>query len=310
MNYGFVAKDHTQLDLETEQKKLQAVFDTQKNRVVYEGHQVTLDLISNLSSLQPDVLHFSGHGTFKEIPGVAHDEGMGQIIIRKDASGQSKELSVGQFSVAVKASNCYAVVMNSCLGGKVDGVNQWTGIAPALSGAGVPIVLAMQFEVDDLVAISFSQTLYGALMRNESFDEALCSARIAAQGVGQQVANMQNLSPLRDWGAPVLYLRTESSNNLFPDAKSSGGTTITWTSALLRELLDGCLSRNEMHDFAMYNNNFMPVFDNLGDEPSKPKWRNGLIQHATLKGFEEDLANGVKNLAPQKFVDFVKSKST
>ena len=57
-----------------------------------------------------------------------------------------------------------------------------SGLGPLLQSAGVPAVVAMQYEVADAVAIKFAEHFYGALLGGPNagrIDCALASARLA-----------------------------------------------------------------------------------------------------------------------------------
>ena len=71
------------------------------------------------------------------------------------------------------------------------------GRAPLVK-AGIPAVVANQFEIHDKSAIAFSQQFYRALVGGLPIERAVTAGRIAAYN-----ANKEG----RDWGVPVLYLR-------------------------------------------------------------------------------------------------------
>jgi hypothetical protein len=106
-------------------------------------------------------------------------------------------------------------VLGACKGGTRDRVNAWTGVAPALTRAGIPAVVGMQFTVGDRNAIAFSRQFYRSLAAGQPIDAAVTDGRLA-------IRNRSGRDE-RDWGVPVLYLRTEEGV-LFPSAEAGPPT--------------------------------------------------------------------------------------
>jgi hypothetical protein len=89
------------------------------------------------------------------------------------------------------------VVLNACEGARTSRTDPFAGAAQSLVQQGLAAVIAMQFEISDEAAITFSHEFYGALADGYPVDAALVEARkaIFAQENGLE------------WGTPVLYLR-------------------------------------------------------------------------------------------------------
>ena len=107
--------------------------------------------------------------------------------------------------------NIRLAVFGACKTAQRDQLNAWTGVAPALTRAGIPAVVAMQYTIGDANAIAFSRRFYGALASGETIDAAVTDGRLA-------ILNRSDLDE-RDWGVPVLYLRTPGGV-LFPKAET------------------------------------------------------------------------------------------
>lgn len=86
-------------------------------------------------------------------------------------------------------------------------MNAWTGVVPALTRAGIPAVVGNQYQIKDSNAIAFSRSFYRALTGGESVDAAVTNGR-------QAIFTLSGLDD-RDWGVPVLHLRTDETV-LFP----------------------------------------------------------------------------------------------
>jgi tetratricopeptide (TPR) repeat protein len=82
----------------------------------------------------------------------------------------------------------------------VQGDTPWTSVAPALVSAGVPAVIAMQYEVLDDMAIVFSRAFYAALLAGWTVDEAVSSGRRAILSQSDEDGV--------DWGVVTLYMRS------------------------------------------------------------------------------------------------------
>lgn len=146
------------------------------------------------------IIHFICHG----LPGSA--EGQGQILLE----GPQRErepvpaLELAQWLGALPSLRL--VVLNSCLTARTNNVSEFSGVAQALVGAGVPAVIGMQHEIPMNVAKTFAETFYGTLFaqfikerREGAFEGAFASARL-------KISSKYGLSnPC--WGTPVLYVR-------------------------------------------------------------------------------------------------------
>jgi hypothetical protein len=98
-------------------------------------------------------------------------------------------------------------VLGACEAGRRDQVNAWTGVVPALTRAGIPAVVGMQYTIRDKNAIAFSRRFYRALAAGQPVDAAVADGRLA---IFNRSGNDE-----RDWGVPVLYLRADEGV-LFP----------------------------------------------------------------------------------------------
>jgi hypothetical protein len=68
---------------------------------------------------------------------------------------------------------------------------------------GIPAVVSMQFTVMDRLAAAFSAALYRGLVAGKTVDEAVSLGRAAIR-----MDAINGNSDIRDWGVPVLYLRS------------------------------------------------------------------------------------------------------
>lgn len=194
------------LDLAREQADIEQALHEQQDLVnaSYIEH-ATWDRVQAALAGGVDVLHFAGHGVFQEELGVTPGTyiGTGEIVL-EDTSVKAEEVGI-----TLHGSGVRLAVLGACESGRRDGINEWSGIAPALVKAQVPAVVAYQFPILDQCAIAFHQQFYLALVGGLSIETAVSVGRIAAYHADPQG---------RDWGAAVLYLRSS-------DALLFGGAT-------------------------------------------------------------------------------------
>lgn len=202
-----------ELKLDVEQENIrQALQEVSEIRPeFYPG--ATVGTLTEALVRSAHIFHFSGHGKFEGEMGEAYgtQEGQGSLLFM-GADGQEAPFSAEKLALNLAGRGVRLAVLGACESGKVDQVNAWTGIAPALTWAGIPAVVGMQFKVRDTNAIAFSKIFYRSLADGQSIDEAVTAGRLAIFNEGNDDE--------RDWGVPVLYLRAEEGV-LFPKPQRS-----------------------------------------------------------------------------------------
>jgi hypothetical protein len=192
-----------ELDVQRELDTIQEALEPLKSQNLVEivpplRHAVRSDISKALREHRPHVLHFIGHGIFK-------DE-QGQLII-EDQDHMALEIEDVVFRELLEGhADTRLVVLNACQGATRSAGNAMVGIGPQVVSRGVPAVVAMQYPIWDEAAIIFARELYSALAYLAPVDTAIAEARRALYadfGTGQ-----------RDWGAPVLFMR-DSQGQLF-----------------------------------------------------------------------------------------------
>lgn len=190
----------------------------------FEGKDVTLDweasenltiesLRSILQKKKPDIFHFAGHGDFVELdidPVTGEPKGVGSLVLLENLETKApKLLSADALARELSAAGVRVAILGACRTGRRDGVSAWTGVAPALIKMGIPIVVAMQYEVKDAHAIAFSKWFYTSLVNGLSIDEAVGVARRAMLDASKDEDNLE-------WGVPVVYMRSRDSILISP----------------------------------------------------------------------------------------------
>lgn len=139
-----------------------------------------------------DVVHFIGHGGFDD------NEGQGFVVM------DSLDCLTGEMVTADVLTNALEqvrlpglVVLNSCSGAEGKPGRIFSSTAEHLVRAGIPAVVAMQFEITDDGAQAFSQLFYPFLADGRSVQDAITQTR----------GLMKDLR-LSEWITPVLYMST------------------------------------------------------------------------------------------------------
>jgi hypothetical protein len=196
-----------QLDLSKEQRDLEAAFDGQPEIQPVFLEDATLDEIQQAIA-GAEVFHFAGHGVFSrqmgDLPGTY--TGTGKLALYDQA------VDAEQLGINLRGNGVRLAVLGGCETGRRDGVNVWSGIAPALIKQQIPAVLANQLPIKDACAIAFSKHFYGALVGGLPIERAVAAGRIAAYNADKDG---------RDWGVPVLYMR-DADGVLFGGAADTG----------------------------------------------------------------------------------------
>jgi hypothetical protein len=187
------------LRLDMEQDNIQRAL--QGSRIRVEPCEATLEKMQDKLRDKADLFHFAGHGRFDKA------EAMGYLaFVGEDR--QEVQLSAEKLTVNLSDRGIRLAFLGACEAGRRDEVNAWTGVVPALSQAGIPAVLGMQYTIQDTNANTFSARFYRDLANGASIDDAVRAGRLAIFNQTQRDE--------RDWGVPVLYLRMEGDGVLFP----------------------------------------------------------------------------------------------
>ncbi len=170
--------------------------------------RASVEMMLDAFSQPAHIFHFAGHGTFEQAPGdkFGSREGKGYLFLEDNAQ-QAVAVSAEKLALVLQNRGVRLAVLGGCQTGQRDAINAWSGVAPALVRAGVPAVVGMQQKLYDKSAIAFNRQFYQTLMRGHEIDFAVHEGRLAML--------TQSTEDDRDWGVPVLYMRSEDGI-LFP----------------------------------------------------------------------------------------------
>ncbi len=148
------------------------------------------DLRSKLKAEPFHILHFIGHGGFDE------DTQSGYIELTDD-KGEALRVQAGDLARFVQ-DNPYLklVVLNACESATTGEDGVFSSTAAKLMRAGIPAVVAMQYEITDPAAIAFSFSFYEAIAHGLPLDQAVTRAR----------QDVKILTGSLEWATPVLFL--------------------------------------------------------------------------------------------------------
>lgn len=189
--------DQARLDSAAEKARIsQALHSLQEHnfvRLTYlEGPDTWPRLIDALRPDHVHVLHFIGHGAFDEQRG----EG---VLLMEDQFGDTRNVGSEQLKLLMIGKRHLRLVMlNSCLGAAARAGEPFSSVGAGLVRAGLPAVIAMQFEVSDRAARLLAETFYESIALNLPVDQALTEAR-------REIALIERDS--LEWATPVIFMQ-------------------------------------------------------------------------------------------------------
>ncbi|MFN3175514.1 MAG: tetratricopeptide repeat protein [Phaeodactylibacter xiamenensis] len=199
---------HARLSYEEEEDRIIQAFGP-----LYEHGQVQLDFTEDgsLQSLKRKlkenhyhILHFSGHGTFRD--------GQGWLELEDGLRMEKQPTSAADFAAALNAKpeHCPALVLlSSCQTAQGQKEETFKGVSNRLLEIGVPAVVAMGLSISDYFATVFASHLYQQLAEKEPLQRAFQSAIRYTQ---QEEARLYPKQPPAQWMIPQLYTNSAVSD--------------------------------------------------------------------------------------------------
>jgi outer membrane protein assembly factor BamD (BamD/ComL family) len=140
---------------------------------------------------QYHIFHFIGHGVFSK----QYQDG---FLLFEDELQEGHRVSSRDLGILLHDHrHLRLAVLNACEGARTSMEDQFSGTAQSLMRQGLPAVIAMQFRITDIAAITMAREFYTALADGYPVDAALTEARKAIKTHGNDL----------EWGTPVLYMR-------------------------------------------------------------------------------------------------------
>lgn len=172
------------------------------------------------------IFHFAGHGINEEKLDKGQrgseikQEGALLLVADKESKTEAR-LRAADLAAYLDNAGVRLAVFAACHSADRHARYPWDDIAGALTAAGIPAVVAMQYAVEDHAAIAFSGAFYSALMSGLSLDEAMFAGRRAMISDLQTSPTLNMVVPI-EWGVPVLYSRLPDGK-LFPERMKNAG---------------------------------------------------------------------------------------
>ncbi|MFN2226721.1 MAG: tetratricopeptide repeat protein [Anaerolineae bacterium] len=194
--------DLTDLDVEAEWESLKeavAKLEEEERIEICRLEDATLEALQG--ALRRDdyhILHFIGHGDFdtREKKG---------ILVLEDKEGRSHRVPTEDLNLLLgdEVRNLRLVVLNTCKGARTSESDPFAGLAQGLLRQGVPAVVAMQFEISDQAAITFSREFYRSVADGFPIDFSV--------GEGRKAIRLDDDldDSVVEWGIPVLFMRSD-----------------------------------------------------------------------------------------------------
>jgi CHAT domain len=193
-------KDLVELDVEQEWERLHAAVAELEHAgaiaVERLDHAGLGPLQHALRRSEYHVFHFVGHGAFDE----RLQDG---VLMMEDAQGRGVVVGAQRLGTLLHDHRSLRLaLLNACEGARTDSADPFAGVAQTLVQQGLAAVIAMQFEISDMAAITLANEFYGALADGYPIEAALAEARKAIFNAGNDT----------EWATPVLHLRASDSH--------------------------------------------------------------------------------------------------
>ncbi len=185
--------DLTQLEVDKEEALVKQALEPLEATGLAEVTVIRKAQISDVRKELTDgkyhVFHFIGHGM------IENDEG---ALALENDEGKKRAVFASQLRAMLRNTGVRFIFLNSCETAVSDTKDPISGVAQSLVRAGIPAVMAMQFEVPDKTSLLFSRQLYASLVLGKPLDQAVTEMRRAAYIDAEDMVF---------WGIPVLFMR-------------------------------------------------------------------------------------------------------
>ena len=172
-----------------------------------QPHKVTEELQDGA-----DIFHFSGHGEFLKRLAPSGEDIIGKgAIILADEHNRAVPVPADRLLEMVRNCGVRLVVLGACETARSDALHAWSSVAASLLKGEIPAVVAMQFTVYSALTALFMGAFYEALAGGLTIDEAVYLGRRKIRD-----RTLLDRPDVRDWGAPVLYMRTPGGQIFHP----------------------------------------------------------------------------------------------
>ncbi|HYX54359.1 MAG TPA: CHAT domain-containing protein [Candidatus Limnocylindrales bacterium] len=166
------------------------------------------ELHERLRNPDVDILHFIGHGTYKD------DKKEGYLVFESPDGGMQL-ISAENLRQVLCQRGIRLLFLNACETGMVGRAQMKfdfnRGVAPKLVAGGIPVLVANQYKVLDVSATEFAKHFYRWLALGSTVGDAAREARVAV--------NYSIAGETIDWAVPVVYARNPGRMIYTPEEK-------------------------------------------------------------------------------------------
>jgi CHAT domain len=188
---AIVSNPYGDLNAQGERQALKEIEQASHGRIEVEilTPPTLARLRNTLRDREFDLIHFGGHGDFKE--------GGGALVFEGEQGGAHPVPATTLASILQDYPGLQLVVLNACKGGQQAPSGLFPGVAQALILHGVRTVVAMQAPIFDNAAIAFCRDFFEGLAETRSVEPAMARGReaVLVEVIGT------------DWAAPCLFTR-------------------------------------------------------------------------------------------------------
>lgn len=208
------APDMAPLKLEEEQERIETAFEHSKEVHVETLNNPTWDELEEKldDGVDYHIIHYMGHGDYDA--GSENGRGRGgMLMLRGRESGGSDQVDNDMLAGMLRNRATRLFFINACNTAVVsrDAEAAFSGLATRMLEAGVPAVIAMQFEIADPSAVKFAETFYDRIADGQPIDSAVSAARRTLLNMSREG---NKLLKGQHWLTPVLYMREGTSGRL------------------------------------------------------------------------------------------------
>ena len=160
------------------------------------------ELKAFITNNRPNVVHFMGHGEYDL------KNKKGRIAFVNKKTGKAQWFDDDTFADSFAKNPPELVFLHACQGAKSTSYVGFRGLALKLVYAGVPNVVAMQYPIENFVALQFAKKFYESLGKGMFIDQAVQAGREALGTCLEEQEKVENFSDRR-FGSPVVYFQPE-----------------------------------------------------------------------------------------------------
>ncbi|GHO87709.1 tetratricopeptide repeat protein [Dictyobacter formicarum] len=144
-----------------------------------------------LSTFQPHILHYIGHGEYNDVQGGA--------LLWEDATGRSRPIAAERVAGLLQEHALYAVVLHGCQTALGNTHLNIFSLAQTLLTAGIPAVLAQQANFSYAASQCASAVWYGSFLKKRTLAAGILAVRCALADAN-----------LPEWPVPVLQCNSHA----------------------------------------------------------------------------------------------------